>query len=72
MAWIISAFVALVEPYAGQPFITAQRTLPVTGNEADALRAVAVEVKTANGRTDLCFADGRPEKTRRVPAAGTP
>lgn len=61
-----SAFVALVEPYAGEPFITGRKLLPVEGNEADALRAAAVEVKTRNGRTDVCFADGRPGKARRA------
>lgn len=28
--------------------------------------ATAVEVKTSNRHTDLCFADGRPEKSRTV------
>jgi hypothetical protein len=59
-----AAFPALIEPYAGEPIITGRRLLPVVGNEDDALRAVAVEVKTAVGQTDLCFADGRPEKVR--------
>ncbi|HRT97461.1 MAG TPA: hypothetical protein P5532_23850, partial [Planctomycetota bacterium] len=30
----------------------------------------AVEVQTRNGRHDLCFADGRPDRTRSVQAAG--
>jgi len=59
-----AAYPALVEPYVGEPFITAQRELPVEPNEADALRAAAVEVQTRNGYQDVCFADGRPEKTR--------
>jgi hypothetical protein len=59
-----SAFAAIIEPYAGQPFLTSTRVLPIAGNEADALRAVAVEVRTKNGRTDINFADGRPDKVR--------
>ena len=61
-----SAFAAVIEPYAGQPFITALRLLPIRGNERDARRAVAVEVKTRSGHTDICFADGCPQKTREV------
>jgi len=65
-----SAFTAIIEPYAGKPFIASSKLLPVADNEDDALRAVAVEVQTTNGHTDLVFADGRPEKTRSVQAAG--
>ena len=64
-----SVFTALIEPYAGEPFLASQRMLPIAANETDALRAVAVEVKTVNGHTDLCFADGRPDKTRVVTTA---
>jgi len=62
-----TTFVALVEPFVGEPFITAKRLLKVeTGEIIDffakidsaARQAVAVEVKTANGHTDICFADG--------------
>jgi len=60
-----SVFAALLEPYAGKPFITSKRLLPIPGNETDARRAVAVEVKTANGHRDVLFADGRPNKTRK-------
>jgi hypothetical protein len=61
-----SAFVALIEPYAGEPFITDRKTLAIADNEADARRAVAVEVKTKNGHTDVLFADDRPEKVRTI------
>jgi len=61
-----SAFAAVIEPYAGKPFLASVRALPVAGNETDAARAVAVEVRTPDGHTDLCFADGRPERTRRI------
>jgi hypothetical protein len=63
-----SAFAAIIEPYAGEPFLASQKLLAVEANENDALRAIAVEVQTKNGRTDLCFADGRPEKVRRLQA----
>ena len=61
-----SAFAAIIEPYVGKPIIEEIATLPVADNEADALRAVALTVRTAGGNTDICFADGRPEKTRRI------
>lgn len=69
-----SAFAAIIEPYAGKPFITAKKELTVRDNESDALRAIALEIELApgpgqpSGRIDLCFADGRPEKTRQVGA----
>jgi len=65
-----SAFAAVIEPYVAQPFINELRLLSIQDNEQDARRAVAVELKTTNGRHDLCFADGRPEKTREVQAPG--
>lgn len=61
-----TVFPALVEPYVGEPFVSGARLLEVAGNDTDARRAVALEVKTVNGHTDLCFADGRPEKEREV------
>ena len=64
-----SVFPAVIEPYAGEPFIASTRLLDIPGNEADAQRAVAVEVKTRNGRTDLLFADGRPDRQRSVGGA---
>jgi len=65
-----SAFTAVVELYAGQPFIASAKAINIAGNEGDALRAVALEVKTTNGHSDLCFADGRPEKLRSLKADG--
>lgn len=64
-----SAFAAVLEPYVGKPFIAGIERRQVAGNETDAQRAVALEVKTVSGHTDLCFADGRPERTRTVGAA---
>jgi hypothetical protein len=61
-----TVFYALIEPYAGTPHVRSASALAIAGNEADALRAVAVEVKTADGHSDVCFADGRPERTRKV------
>ena len=61
-----SVFPAIIEPYVGEPFITGTRLLPITGNDADAARAVAVEVRTKNGHTDMLFADGSPDKVRAV------
>jgi len=65
-----SVFVAVMEPYAGEPFLREVKRLPVPGNETDARRAVAVAVTTTNGHRDVLFADGRPEKRRTLPAAG--
>ena len=73
-----AAFVALIEPFVGEPFITGKRLLNVQvgnmngtpknlGNAA--YKAVAVEVKTANGHTDICFADGLPFVDRLIPEA---
>jgi hypothetical protein len=63
-------FPALIEPYAGAPFIKARRLLAIPGNEADAARAVAVEVVTTNGHTDVVFADGRPDVVRTFAGPG--
>lgn len=61
-----SAFPAIIEPFRGQPILRAVDAVTVTGNETDALRAVAVRVQTVSGHDDLCFADGRPEKQRQI------
>lgn len=67
-AGLESVFPAIIEPYAGKPFLETPALLPITANETDARRAVAVQVKTANGRRDILFADGRPDKQRGVGA----
>ena len=59
-----SLFTAVIEPYAGEPFLTSKRALVIPENEADALRAAAVEVETKNGHRDVIFSDGRPYKMR--------
>ncbi|MFW6059790.1 MAG: hypothetical protein ACODAQ_06385 [Phycisphaeraceae bacterium] len=61
-----SAYAAVIEPYAGEPFITSIDRLTVTDNEDDAQRAVALRVRTVEGHRDLIFADGRPDKVRRI------
>ena len=47
VAFSLNAFAAIIEPYAGEPFIISTRLADVADNEADARRAVAVEVQTA-------------------------
>lgn len=61
-----SAFVSLVETFAGESFIASKRALKVTSNETDARSAAVVEVVLKNGRRDVLFADGRPEKVRQI------
>jgi hypothetical protein len=63
------AFAALIEPYAGESFLVARRELTVEDNDQDARRAMVIEVKTAAGHTDVCCADGRPDRTRVIPQA---
>lgn len=65
-AGLQSAFVSLVETYAGEPFIASQKTLAVTPNETDARAAAAVEVLLKNGRRDIVFADGHPDTIRTI------
>ena len=62
-------FAAVIQPYVGRPFLKRIRLLAVEDNDSDAQRVVAVAIQTHDGRQDLCFADGRPEKRRRVPEA---
>jgi hypothetical protein len=61
-----SVYPSIIEPYAGEPFITSARALDIADNDGGVDRAVAVEVKTANGHTDICFSDGRGEKARKA------
>jgi hypothetical protein len=61
-----SVFPAIIEAYQGEPTVTSKKLLPIENNETDARQAVAVEVGTVNGHTDICFAGGRPEKVRTV------
>ncbi|UCC99569.1 MAG: hypothetical protein JSW66_06725, partial [Phycisphaerales bacterium] len=62
-----AVYVALIEPYVGEPFIRERELLDIEENETDALRAAAVRVKAAFQTDDICFADGRPDKTRSLP-----
>lgn len=64
-----STYVALVEPYAGEPFISGRRALEVTPSGDGEHEAVAVEVQTTEGHTDVLFADDSPDVERRVPDA---
>jgi hypothetical protein len=61
-----SAIPAVIEPYVGEPFLRSVRRLEVEGENGTAQQAVAIEVKTAAGRTDLCFADDRPGEVRSL------
>lgn len=61
-----SVFPAIIEAYQGEPTVTSKKLLTIEGNDTDALRAIAVEVQTRNGHTDICFAGGRPDKERTV------
>ena len=67
-----SVFPAIIEMYEGEPVVASARSVPVENNEADALRAAAVEVTLTDGRKDLLFSDGRPETERRVAQAPSP
>jgi hypothetical protein len=57
-----SVYGSVIEPYSGQPFIASVKQLEIADNQADAQRAVAMEVKTTNGLTDLCYSDPRMQK----------
>jgi hypothetical protein len=61
-----SAYPAIIETYAGQPFIASQRALKVTPNTSDAKQAVALEVTLKNGRRDTLFAGGDEKTARQV------
>lgn len=65
---IQGVYPAIIESSVGPSFIRSVRLLDVPGNETDAGRAVVVEVKTVNDHTDLCFADGKPDATRKIAA----
>jgi hypothetical protein len=55
---------AIIEPYVGQPIIESTKLLYADKN---ALGAAAVEVKTTNGHTDVCFAGGDAAKAVELP-----
>lgn len=59
-----SAFLAVHEPYTGEPFILKTEPLAIPDNDTDARKAVAVELTLTNGQHDICFSDGYPDKTR--------
>ena len=63
-------FVAVVEPFVGEPFLGSVTRLEVSGDEGDARRPVALGVETRDGERHVCFADGRPGVVRRVPGEG--
>lgn len=65
-----TVFPSVIETYAGEPAVRETRLLDIAGNEADAQRAVAVAVTTANGHVDTLFDDGRAGKPRKVALPG--
>lgn len=66
-----AVYVALIEPYAGEPFITERNRLSIPGNETDARQATAIRVKTKFNTEDICFTDGRPDTARSLPGGIT-
>jgi hypothetical protein len=63
-----SVYPAIIEPFAGKPFILDKRQLPITPATQDADSAVALEVQTVGGTTDLLYASG--DATRLSTIAG--
>jgi len=61
-----TVFPAIIEPYAGEPFIASARLLAVGKPSPVPGEAVAVEVKATNGHSDVCFADADAGQTRTV------
>ena len=62
-----SVYPAIIEAYSGEPFIVSVTPIAIANNGPDANRAVALKVRLANGREDICFDEGRyAGKDRRV------
>jgi|GEM_PF-506988 len=57
---------AIIEAYAGEPFISKAVPVNVTPNSDGVHRAVALRVTTTNGRTDLCYSDGIGDQWRQT------
>lgn len=56
-----SAYPAIIEPFAGEPFIHDKRTLPITPEPKGVDAPVALQVNTVAGTTDLLYASGQPK-----------
>jgi hypothetical protein len=63
-----SVYPAIIEPFAGKPFILDKRQLPITPASSNADAAVALLVQTTSGTTDLLYASG--DATRQSTIAG--
>ncbi len=63
---LATVFAAVIQPYAGQPFIESQKMLEIENNSHGVARAVAIEVQTTNGHRDIVFMDGEPDQLRDV------
>ena len=57
-----SAFVAVIEPFAGKPFIESVERLQIDDSDTSAKQPIAVRVVTTNGQVDICYASECPEK----------
>jgi hypothetical protein len=58
-----SLFAAIIEPYAGEPFITSTR---LEGDVNNAQGFAAMHVETKDGLRDLCFADDSSKQVRTL------
>lgn len=68
-----SVFAAVIEPYAGEPFITSVEPLEVTLPPAAKVAQstddpVALRVSLTDGRRDVCFAADPSSRTYEIPA----
>jgi hypothetical protein len=61
-----SVYPAIIETYAGEPFIASQRALKVTPTASGVQQSVAVEVVLKSGRRDLLFAGGDGKTAHKV------
>lgn len=55
-----SVYPALIEPFAGQPFLTEKEQLSISPQQYGVDGAVALRVKTTGGTTDVLYASNRP------------
>lgn len=58
-----SVFPVVIEPFVDKPFVAEKRQVAVMPAQKGAEAAVALEVKTTGGATDLLYASGKPAET---------
>lgn len=61
-----NAYPAIIEMFAGEPFITDKKQLTVTPASRGAASNVALQVTTRAGRTDVVYAGGTPSQASDV------